>query len=294
MKSVAKLRQFNRAITRHLGVLENDFLGRKRSLGESRILYEIGTAGTNVRDLRSKLGLDSGYCSRLVKSLEESGLVRSRPDKTDARVRMLALTAAGKREVAKLDEISDAQALAILEPLTEHERLKFLEALDTVEGYYDIHAITIEVEDPETQTARFCISQYYTELAMRFEGGFDPAISISAKSAELRLPDGCLVVARLLGAPVGCGALKLHGEIAELKRMWVSRARRGTGLGRRVLNQLETIAANNGVKTLRLETNKTLKEAQSLYRSSGYAEVSAFNDEPYAHHWFEKQLRISS
>jgi hypothetical protein len=42
---------------------------------------------------------------------------------------------------------------------------------------------------------------------------------------------------------------------------------------------------------LRLETNKALTEAQSLYRSSGYREVRAFNDEPYAHHWFEKRLQ---
>jgi len=41
---------------------------------------------------------------------------------------------------------------------------------------------------------------------------------------------------------------------------------------------------------IRLETNRTLREAISLYRQSGYVEVDAFNAEPYAHHWFEKRL----
>ena len=45
-----------------------------------------------------------------------------------------------------------------------------------------------------------------------------------------------------------------------------------------------------GTRTLRLETNKSLAEAIRLYRSAGYVEVAAFNDEPYAHHWFEKQI----
>jgi ribosomal protein S18 acetylase RimI-like enzyme len=87
---------------------------------------------------------------------------------------------------------------------------------------------------------------------------------------------------------VGCGALKFHGdEPTELKRMWVADSVRGLGIGRRLLSELES-RAGGGV--VRLETNKTLTEAISLYRSAGYREVDAFNDEPYAHHWFEKQL----
>ena len=58
----------------------------------------------------------------------------------------------------------------------------------------------------------------------------------------------------------------------------------------RLLAELETRAAEHGVRVLRLETNQTLTEAISLYRAAGYREVPAFNDEPYAHHWFEKTL----
>jgi len=104
-------------------------------------------------------------------------------------------------------------------------------------------------------------------------------------------PAGALMIARLKARPVGCGALKFHGrKPAELKRMWVSPDVRGLGVGRRLLGELERFAAGSGVKVVRLETNRTLKEAIQLYRTSGYREVPAFNDEPYAHHWFEKRL----
>ena len=104
-------------------------------------------------------------------------------------------------------------------------------------------------------------------------------------------PAGLFLVATLHGEPVGCGALKFHpGAPAEIKRMWVAPAVRGLGLGRRLLAELEARAVAQGVRVLRLETNRALTEAISLYRAAGYREVPAFNDEPYAHHWFEKSL----
>jgi GNAT superfamily N-acetyltransferase len=72
--------------------------------------------------------------------------------------------------------------------------------------------------------------------------------------------------------------------------MWVAPSARGLGVGRRILSELEQRARRRAVGLLRLETNETLKEAGGLYRSAGYVEVDAFNDEPYAHHWFEKRL----
>jgi len=145
--------------------------------------------------------------------------------------------------------------------------------------------------DPADPTARWCLAQYFAELSERFEQGFDPAISIPTDDDELRPPRGVFVVATLDGAPVACGCLKpITPEIGYLKRMWVARSARGLGLGRRTLAALESEARALGFTTLRLETNRTLLEAIRLYRSSGYTEVSPFNDEPYAHHWFEKVL----
>jgi GNAT superfamily N-acetyltransferase len=145
--------------------------------------------------------------------------------------------------------------------------------------------------DPRNPGARWCLESYFTELARRFDAGFDPARSISADDEELTPPAGLLLIATLHGEPVGCGALKLHDDApTEIKRMWVAPDARGLGLGRRLLADLEARAAAGGARVVRLETNRTLTEAISLYRASGYREVAPFNDEPYAHHWFEETL----
>ena len=151
--------------------------------------------------------------------------------------------------------------------------------------------VEIAPVDPAQPHAQHCLNAYFDELNRRFEAGFDPSLGISATEDELRLPAGLLLVATRDGEPVGCGALKFHGaEPAELKRMWVDESARGTGLGRRLLAELERHAREHGARTVRLETNRSLVEAISLYRSAGYVEVPRFNDEPYADHWFEKRL----
>jgi GNAT superfamily N-acetyltransferase len=151
--------------------------------------------------------------------------------------------------------------------------------------------VSVTIEDPNTPDASWCIDQYFAELHARFDAGFDPAQSISADADELTPPAGALLIARLDGRAIGCGALKFHPDApAELKRMWVAPEARGLGLGRRLLEELEKHARQAGATTVRLETNRSLKEAIQLYRSTGYREVAAFNSEPYAHHWFEKDL----
>jgi ribosomal protein S18 acetylase RimI-like enzyme len=76
--------------------------------------------------------------------------------------------------------------------------------------------------------------------------------------------------------------------------MWVAPHARGLGLARRFLAELESRAAQHGCDVLRLDTNKALTAAISLYHSYGFREVPAFNDEPYAHHWFEKRVTAAS
>ena len=284
-----QVRSFNRAVTQRIGALNDSFLGRGRSLGESRLLYEIGPGGAEVRDLRAKLGLDSGYVSRLLRALERQGLVSARPVADDGRVRRAALTAKGRREVGELDRLSEAYANSVLAPLGAGQREALVAAMATVERLMRASAVRIVAEAPESGEARWCFDRYFAELKGRFETGFDPAKSISAEDRELTPPAGVLVIARLDGRPIGCGALKVKGGgVGEVKRMWVSPDARGLGVGRRILEELEARARGFGLATLRLETNKSLTEAQALYRSCGYIEVPPFNDEPYADHWFEK------
>jgi DNA-binding MarR family transcriptional regulator/GNAT superfamily N-acetyltransferase len=288
---VQAVRRFHREVAGRIGAVTDRFLGRRRPMGEARVLWEIGPTGMEVRALRARLALDSGYASRVLRSLERQGLIAVGPSPDDRRVRRVDLTAAGLAERAELDRRSDEVAESILEPLTASQRARLVAAMGEVERLVQASLVRLAVEPPGSADARWCLERYFAELDARFEAGFDPARSISADAHELTRPRGLFLVARLHGRPVGCGALKLHsGAPAELKRMWVSPEVRGTGLGRRILHELERLARDEGVTVLRLETNDALGEAIALYRSGGFREVAAFNDEPYAHHWFEKRL----
>jgi DNA-binding MarR family transcriptional regulator/GNAT superfamily N-acetyltransferase len=292
MDAVEQVRRFNRAVTQRVGALDDHFLSRDRPLGEARLLWEIGPEGCDVRALRARLGLDSGYVSRLLRSLERDGLVKVGPSDGDRRVSTALLTPRGLKERDLLDRRSDELASSLLDPLTAKQRDRLVAAMGEVERLLTAGLVRIEPRDPGDPQAQHCLREYVRELDRRFDAGWDPRQSISADPHELRPPAGLLLVAGVLSEPVGCGALKFHdGEPTEIKRMWVSPAARGLGVGRRLLAELEAHAARNGTSgVVRLETNGSLSEAIALYRSAGYREVPAFNDEPYAHHWFEKKL----
>lgn len=287
---IPAVRSLYRVVTLRAGALTNRFLGRGRPLAQSRLLFEIGTEGADIRELRSRLDFDSGYLSRLLRSLEEHGLIEVAPLESDLRGRRARLTAAGRKELKELNRLGDRFAEGTLEPLSEAERSRLVEAISEVEKLLNLSFTRISVEDPDSPDAKWCLEQYFAELGERFEEGFEAGKSIPADSGDLRPPRGTFLVARLDGRPVGCGAVKIiEPGVGSIKRMWVSRTVRGIGVGRRLLLAIEKEAADLGIKLLRLETNRSLHEAQALYRRNGYREVAAFNDDPYANHWFEKR-----
>src|SRR5712692_8186323 len=103
---ISAVRRFNRMVTRRVGALNDRFLARDRPLGEARVLWEIGGGERDVRSLRTQLELDSGYLSRLLRSLEAAGLVTVGPKASDRRIRVARLTRSGSAERAVLDQRS--------------------------------------------------------------------------------------------------------------------------------------------------------------------------------------------
>jgi DNA-binding MarR family transcriptional regulator/GNAT superfamily N-acetyltransferase len=285
---ISGVRSFNRLVTERVGALNDHYLARDRPLGEARLLWEID-GGIDVRALRERLGLDSGYLSRLLRSLESAGLVAVEASSTDRRVRTARLTAAGRRERRLLDRRSDELASSFLGPLSASQRERLVAAMGEVERLLSASLVELHVVDPASADAQFCLGEYFAEIDRRFAAGFDPALSITGIE-ELRRPCGEFVVATLRSKPMGCGGVKLAGDWALLKRMWVAPPARGLGIGRRLLADLEQRARAHGARVVRLETNRTLTEAIGLYRAQGYREVEPFDDEPYADHWFEKPL----
>lgn len=288
---IAQVRRFNRVVTERVGALSDRYLARPRGLGAARVLWEIGSEGCEVRTLRSRLRLDSGQLSRLLRSLEGDGLIGLLRSPVDARIRVARLTAAGIAERELLDARSDDLAASILAPLDDDERGRLLAAMHTVERIIVASLVDIRPVDPADPDARRCLRAYFAELGRRSDIPFDPATGSTAEPHEVRPPAGAFLVAYVGDEPIGCGAIKHHpGEPSDIKRMWVAESARGLGIGRRLLADLERLAREHGDDAVRLETNKALVEAIAMYESSGYRRVPAFNDEPFAHYWFEKPL----
>ncbi|WP_234359485.1 bifunctional helix-turn-helix transcriptional regulator/GNAT family N-acetyltransferase [Plantactinospora sp. BC1] len=282
------VRDFNRYYSQRIGLLTDRYLGQDRPLSEARLLYEIGT-GATVRDLRSRLGWDSGYLSRSLRSLEGQGLVQLRAHETDGRVRVAEPTDAGSAELAELERRSTAAAGQLLAPLTAAQRAELITAQQRVRRLLRLAAVTVEPTDAGSATARECLTGYAAELSTRFPEGYDSRAL--ADPAELGGTGGAFLVAYEQGHPIGCGGIRtLAPGVAELCHLWVHGDARGLGLGRRLLAELEGEAAARGLHTVRLGTHRSLPEAAALYRSAGYRQIPVYGDSPYNQLCFERRL----
>ena len=293
---VAQIRRFNRTVTQRVGALNDRFLSRDRPLAISRLLWEIGMEGGEVVMLRSRLGVDSGQMSRMLRALEADGLVTVAPSDVDGRIRVARLTEKGLAERAILDERSGELAASILDPLDETQRAELVGAMRSVERLITTSLVQLRQLDPESPDAQRCLRAYVAELNRRApQRGFDPRKGATAQPHEVRPPSGAFVVAYLRGEAIGCGAVKHHpGNVSDIKRMWIAESARGLGLGRQLLEHLEVLAREHGSREAHIETSDVLPEAIALYRSAGYIEVPPFNDEPFADRWFTKPLRDAS
>lgn len=292
MTATEVVRRFNRTYTQRIGALDESFLGLGLPLGLARLVFEIGSApGTTARELRVRLGLDSGHLARQLRSLEERGLVGVRPDPADRRRRVVTLTRSGRTLRSRLDDRSEALAARLVEPLTERQRARLTEALSTADLL--VRAATVELleVDPRSATARSAVGQYFAELDARFPGGFDVAAAEADDVADPDLHTVRFLVATSDGDPVACGGVRELGPgIGEIKRMWVHDAWRGAGLGARLLRHLEAVSAEMGHRVVRLDTNGTLTEAIAMYDRAGYRRIERYNDNPYAQAFFEKAI----
>jgi DNA-binding MarR family transcriptional regulator/GNAT superfamily N-acetyltransferase len=287
--AIKRVRRFNRAVTSGVGALDASFLGRGRPLGAARVINAIGQGRSDVSVLREYLGLETSLMSRLLRDLEDEGLVETLPSHLDARRRIVSLTKAGKTEYRAYEALSNAQARAILANHSHPEVL--LAAMDLVASALARDRITIVETDPRSEAASYCLDAYYAELAQRFEQGFDVSRSRNPAAEQLSRPHGAFLVAMSDGLAIGCVGLKgVGGGQAEVKRLWVAPSARGLGLSRCLMERLEDVARELSIKTLRLDTNRALPEAKHLYLKTGWREIDRFNDDPYADWFFEKQL----
>jgi DNA-binding MarR family transcriptional regulator/GNAT superfamily N-acetyltransferase len=283
------VRRFNRSYTQRIGVLDDSFLGSGMPLGPARLLFEIGAAPATAQALRDRLGLDSGYLSRLLRRLEQDGLVTVAPDPADRRRRQVTLTPAGRGRWAELERRSDERARLLVDPLTPRQRDRLARALAEADLLVRAATVTFSPADPSSDVATDVVGRYFAEIGRRF--GFDPSGETDKDAKLLVPPTGLFVVAVSDGEPVACGGVQtIATGMGELKRMWVHDDWRGAGLGSRLLRHLEAESRTLGHDILRLDTNGALTEAIGMYRRAGYLEIDRYNDNPWATHFFEKKL----
>lgn len=286
---VSRVRRFNRAVTSAVGALDSSFLGRGRPLGAARVLNAIGQGRSDVGEVRDYLGLDSGLMSRLLRSLEDEGLIETQAHEDDARRRVASLTRAGKREFAAYEALSNTQAESFLARNAQAEAL--LTAMDLIASTLTRDRIALAEMDSRSEEARYCLREYYAELGRRFKQGFDVSLSRDPDAKDMRRPRGSFIVAMSDTLPIGCVGLKgTDHDYAEIKRLWVAPSARGLGLGKRLMDAAEGAARTLGIALLRLDTNSALPEAGQLYRTTGWRDIPRFNDDPYPGLFFEKRL----
>lgn len=287
------LRRFNRSYTQRIGVLDDSYLHTGRPLGPSRLLFEIDADGSSVLDLRRRLGLDSGYVSRLLRQLEDEGLVGVAPDPADGRQRIVRLTNRGRAERRKLDTRSEQIAERLVAPLTKRQQAELAAALAAADRLLRAATVEFDVVDARSVDARRTMGEYFAELDVRFPTGFDAdaARDEDDEAAALAPPGGAFVVIRTDLDAIGCGGLQQFDDsTGEIKRMWIDPEWRGLGLGRRLVDHLEQLAAGLGYRRVVLDTNDSLEEAIAMYGAMGYDPTERYNDNPYAQRWFVKQL----
>nr|WP_107903902.1 helix-turn-helix domain-containing GNAT family N-acetyltransferase [Streptomyces chartreusis] len=285
---VTAFRRFNRYFTRRIGVLDDHYLGQDRPLGEARLLFEIGD-GMSLRELRSWLGLDAGYLSRMAKALQAQGMVTLSAHPEDSRLRMIEPTAAGRVEVKEQNRRANLVAAGLLDGLSEPQRAELAGALATAQRLLRLASITVALVDGAAPDARACLEGYAADIDERFPEGFDKDDLVAPR--EVSGDAGAFFVAYEEDRPVGCGALRrLEPGVGEIRHVWVHPAARRLGLARRLLDALEQEAVARHLSVVRLDTHAALTEAQAMYRACGYTAIPAYDDNVYASHWFEKRL----
>ncbi|TFD23970.1 GNAT family N-acetyltransferase [Cryobacterium lyxosi] len=156
--------------------------------------------------------------------------------------------------------------------------------------------IRISAALPTSTEAKNVSTRYYEDLVGRYHRR--PATREEVLDAEagypngdLIAPTGILLLARQGVSVLGCAGMRVRpNAIGEVTRVFVESAARGNGLGRLLMEELERNSREMGIRTLRLDTRTDLVEARGLYASLGFIEGDAHNADPYANHWFRKDL----
>jgi DNA-binding MarR family transcriptional regulator/GNAT superfamily N-acetyltransferase len=290
LDAIARLRRFNRVVTREIGALDTSYLGRGRPLGVARVLHLIRPGGTDVAEIRSRLGLDTGLLSRTLRSLQGEGLIHLATDASDRRRRIVHLTPAGQAEWQVYENLGHAKAQHVLDRASPRQQA-VIDAMDLIATVMLRDEIDIRDADPDEAAAIHCLQAYYALLQTSIPDITSGMLTLPLSDApRYRPPHGAFLIAWSDDLPIGTVSLRpLEPGIAEVKRLWVDPMARGQGLARRLMRAIEDRARNMGFSSVRLDTNSALTAAVALYRATGWVDIAPYTSPP-ANVWMAKRL----
>ena len=279
MSRVEAVRRFNRFYTRRIGVLQDDYLGSSFPLPQARVLYELGERGQcTASDLRSDLGLDAGYLSRLLAGLQRQGLVAADAAREDRRRRHLTLTPKGRKAFAMLDESSRRAMGEMLAPLAPPHREKLVQAMDTVQSVLEPRERAITLRGHRPGDIGWVISRHGKVYDDEYGWGlgFEALVGeIGARFLqEFDAKRERCWIAQMDGEPVGSVfVVKQSATVAKLRLLLVEPHARGKGIGRRLVQECIDFSRRAGYKKLVLWTQSNLTAARTIYAALGFRKM---------------------
>jgi DNA-binding MarR family transcriptional regulator/N-acetylglutamate synthase-like GNAT family acetyltransferase len=293
---ISAVRQFNRFFTRQIGVLREGLLHTPFSLTESRIVFELANHDQmTAAEMCRNLGLDPGYLSRILGTLEQRGLLEKLRSENDGRQLLIRLSPLGRDAFELLDKRSRVEVEEMLNELSEEEQQRLLKAMRVVENLLD-KSKGFKFSEPfilrpyEPGDMGWVVHRHGVLYAQEYgwDSTFEALVAgVVADFVNNFKPgrENCWI-AEMDGEIVGSVFLvQLNEEIAKLRLLLVEPRVRGLGLGSRLVEECIRFARRCHYKKITLWTNSVLLEARHIYRKTGFKVVAS---EEY--HSFGKDL----
>jgi len=279
-ESIAAVRHFNRFYTKQLGVLNEGLLESPFTLTEARIIYELANREkTTATELGNELGIDAGFLSRTLRSLETKKVFTRKTSSADARQSFLTLTTKGRKEIESLERMSRNQIEEILNDLTSAEQKRLLSAMSTIENMLakekEEKAYSYVLRQPEPGDLGWVVQSNGTLYAHEYgwDENYEALVAqIVADFVKNFDPkkERCWM-AEKDGENVGSVFLvKESDDVARLRLLIVDPKARGLGIGKRLVDECTRFARRVGYKQITLWTNNVLLAARSIYQKAGY------------------------
>jgi len=279
-EQIAAVRRFNRFYTRQIGLLDEHLNGSPFSYPEARIMYELAhNKDASASDLVVGLGMDAGFVSRILGRLERRGLITRRRSEADGRVSQLNLTARGQVQFAELDAASQRDMSRMLGRVKGDGPDRLIRAMRTIQDLLGFRGTVmrppIRLRRPRPGDLGWVVERNAAVYAKEYGWGLGAEALFARIVADYQQHhdperERCWIAERW-GDRVGCVFLvKKTDTVAQLRMLLVEPGARGSGLGRRLVDECTEFAREAGYRKIVLWTNRVLSAARHIYESAGY------------------------